>query len=55
MSLSVKRFRKYNEEQYDMIEENYDRREHLKEKRLRAALRSKTKDALLDLIDDEDF
>lgn len=55
MSHSVKRFRKYNEEQYDMIEEHYDRREHLKEKRLKAALRSKAKSALLDLIDDEDF
>lgn len=55
MSHSVKRFRKYSEEQYDLVEDHYDRREHLKEKRLRSALRSKAKSSLLDLLDDEDY
>jgi hypothetical protein len=55
MSKSVKRFRKYNEDYEDHYNDNYDQRQHLKEKRLQAALRSKAKASLLDLIDDEEF
>jgi len=55
MSNTVKRFRKYNEEFDDSKNTSYDNRQRLTEKRLRAALRSKTKSTLLDLIEDEDY
>jgi hypothetical protein len=55
MSKTVKRFRKYNEE-YDEYQSNiHEHRQHLNEKRLRAALRSKVKSNLLDIIEDESF
>ena len=55
MSNTVKRFRKYNEEYDDSKNTSHDRRQHLSEKRLQAALRSKAKSTLLDLIEDEDY
>jgi hypothetical protein len=55
MSNTVKRFRKYNEEYDDSKNTSHDHRQHLNEKRFRAALRSKTKSTLLDLIEDEDY
>lgn len=55
MSNTVKRFRKYNEEYDDSKSTAYDHRQRLTEKRLQAALRSKTKSTLLDLIEDEDY
>ena len=56
MSNTVKRFRKYNEDYDDSKNTSHDdHRHHLSEKRLRAALRSKTKSTLLDLIEDEDY
>lgn len=55
MSNTVKRFRKYNEEFDDSKNTSHDHRQHLSEKRLRSALRSKTKSTLLDLIEDEDY
>ena len=52
MSNTVKRFRKYNEDYEDSKNTSHDdHRHHLSEKRLRAALRSKTKSTLLDLIE----
>jgi hypothetical protein len=56
MSNTVKRFRKYNEDYDDSKNTSHDyHRHHLSEKRLRAALRSKTKSTLLDLIENEDY
>jgi len=55
MSNTVKRFRKYNEEYDDSKNTSHDHRQHLSEKRLRSAIRSKAKSALLDLIEDEDY
>jgi hypothetical protein len=55
MSNTVKRFRKYNEEVDDSKNTSHDHRQRLSEKRLRAALRSKVKSNLLDLIEDEDY
>jgi hypothetical protein len=55
MSNTVKRFRKYNEDYDDSKNTSHDHRQQLIEKRLRAALRSKTKSNLLDLIEDEDY
>jgi hypothetical protein len=53
MSKTVKRFKKYNEEPEGLQKSTYDHRQHLTEKRLRAALRSKVKSSLLDLIENE--
>ena len=56
MSNTVKRFRKYNEDYDDSKNTSHDdHRHHLSEKRLRAALRTKTKSTLLDLIENEDY
>jgi hypothetical protein len=55
MGNTVKRFRKYNEEYDDSKNTSHDHRQHLSEKRLRSALRSKAKSTLLDLIEDEDY
>ena len=56
MSNTVKRFRKYNEDYDDSKNTSHDdHRHHLSEKSLRAALRSKTKSTLLDLIENEDY
>jgi hypothetical protein len=55
MSKTVKRFRKYNEECDEYQSSTYEHRQHLNEKRLRAALRSKVKSNLLDIIEDESF
>jgi hypothetical protein len=55
MSKSIKRFRKYNDEYYEEGNDHYDHRQHLKEKRLQAALRSKAKASLLDLLENEDY
>jgi hypothetical protein len=55
MSNTVKRFKKYNEDYDDSKSTSYDHRQHLTEKRLQAALRSKVKSNLLTLIDDEDY
>lgn len=55
MSNTIKRFRKYNEEFDDSKNTSHDHRHHLNEKRLRSALRCKTKSVLLDLIEDEDY
>ena len=55
MSNTVKRFRKYNEEFDDSKNTSHDHRQRLSEKRLRSALRCKTKSILLDLIEDEDY
>jgi hypothetical protein len=55
MSKSIKRFRKYSDEYYDEGTDQYDHRQHLKEKRFQAALRSKSKASLLDLIENEDY
>lgn len=55
MSKSVKKFSKrqrfddYEEYDYD----NFNRIQHLKEKRLQAALRSKSKYSLLDVLDED--
>jgi hypothetical protein len=54
MSKSIKRFRKYSDEINEGTD-HYDHRQHLKEKRFQAALRSKTKATLLDLIENEDY
>lgn len=48
----IKRFRNYNEDYDDEDGGYYDHREHIKEKHLKSALRSKNLDALLDLEDD---
>lgn len=53
MSKLVKRFRKYSEDLEESHRSAYDHREHLKEKKLQAALRSKTKSNLLTLIDED--
>lgn len=53
MSKSVKRFRKYNED-YEYADDHYDHREHLREKRMKAALRAKDQSSLLYLMDDEE-
>jgi hypothetical protein len=48
----IKRFRNYNEDYDDEAGGYYDHREHIKEKHLKSALRSKNLDALLNLEDD---
>jgi hypothetical protein len=55
MSKTVKRFRKYNEDYDEYHSNTHDHRQHLNEKRLRAALSSKVKSNLLDIIEDESF
>jgi hypothetical protein len=55
MSNTVKRFRKYSDDIEERHNFNHDPQEYLKEKRLKSALRSKTKSNLLNLIDDEDY
>lgn len=52
MSKSYKRNNKYSDDEnygYD----NYSHRQHLKEKRIRAALRTKSKSDLLDLYEED--
>jgi hypothetical protein len=55
MSNTVKRFRKYSDDIKERHNFSHDPQEHLKEKRLKSALRSKSKSNLLTLIDDEDY
>ena len=50
MSKSVK-----NRVDFEAKTDYYDHREHLKEKHLKSALRSKNKNALFDLFESDDY
>ena len=54
MSKSIKRNNKYFGEDYESRDEFEEHREHLREKRIRAALRSKNINALYE-INEEDY
>ncbi len=51
MSKSVKN----RETDFESKTDNYDHRQHLHEKRLKSALRSKNRQALFNLIEEDDY
>ena len=53
MSKSIKRNNKYFSEDYEFHDDYEEHREHLREKRLRAALKSKNIHALYELTEEE--
>jgi hypothetical protein len=54
MSKSIKRNNKYSSfDDYDYEDDVVDHREKLKEKRMKAALRSRNKNAIFDLIEED--
>lgn len=53
MSKSIKRNHKYFGDDYESHYDYEEHREHLKEKKLKAALRCKNVDALYELIEEE--
>ena len=53
MSKSVKRNNKYFSDDYDMHENYEEHRAHLRDKRIRAALKSKNINALYELTEEE--